>query len=98
MVNSVTYALQGSTLVYTVKLVNEFGGAVAGANVEVDIMEWVFTGWLWINSGVSDSLGRAIFQLPNVDLGCYVTSVRNVTAPGLTWVPGTPSNNFCYGF
>jgi hypothetical protein len=97
MVNSVTYALQGTTLVYTVKLVNEFGGPVAGANVEVDIMEWIFTGMLWISSGTSDSLGRAVFQLPNVDLGCYVTSVRNVTAPGLTWVGGTPSNNFCYG-
>jgi subtilisin family serine protease len=98
MVSSITYALQGTTLVYTARLVNEFGVPVAGANVEVDIMEWVFTGMLWISSNTTDSLGRAVFQLPNVDLGCYVTSVRSVTVSGLTWVGGTPSNNFCYGF
>ena len=98
MVNSITYALQGTTLVYTAKVVNEFGAPVAGATVETDIMEWVFTGQLWISTAVSNSQGNAVFQLPNVDLGCYVTAVRSVTAAGLTWVGGTPSNNFCYGF
>jgi subtilisin family serine protease len=98
MVNSVTYNLQGTTLVYTVKLVNEFGGAVAGANVEVDIMEWLYTGALWISSGTSNAQGNAVFQLPNVDFGCYVTSVRTITGTALNWVGGTPSNNFCYGF
>jgi subtilisin family serine protease len=98
MVQSVTYNLQGTTLVYTVKLANEFGGPVAGAGVEVDIMEWVFTGMLWISNGTSDSQGNAVFQLPNIDFGCYVTSVRTITGTSLTWVGGTPSNNFCYGF
>jgi hypothetical protein len=61
-------------------------------------MEWVFTGMLWISTNTTDSQGNARFQLPNVDLGCYVTSVRNIIAPGLTWAGATPSNNFCYGF
>jgi subtilisin family serine protease len=98
LVNSVTYSLQGTTLVYTVKVVNEFGGPVAGATVDVDIYEYVFTGNLWISSGTSNSQGNTQFQLPNADLGCYVTSVRNVTANGLTFVFGTPDNNFCIGF
>jgi subtilisin family serine protease len=94
-VSSVTYVMQGTTLVYTVKLVNEFGGPVAGAAVEVDLYEYIFTGALWISNGTSNSQGNAQFQLPNADFGCYVTSVRTVVASGLTWVPGTPSNNFC---
>jgi len=93
--SSITYALQGTTLNYTVKLVNEFGGPVPGATVNVDIMEWLFTGWIWISTTTSDSQGNANFQLQNADLGCYIVSVRSVTATGLTWVGGTPSNNFC---
>jgi subtilisin family serine protease len=97
-VSSVTYALQGTTLVYTVKVVNEFGGPVAGATVDVDLYEYILTGDLWISSGTSNTQGKAQFQLPNADFGCYVTSVRNVTATGLTFVSGTPDNNFCIGF
>jgi uncharacterized GH25 family protein len=66
-------------VVYTVKVVNEFGGPVADATVDVDLYEHVFTGNLWISSGTSNSQGNTQFQLPNADLGCYVTSVRNVT-------------------
>ena len=94
-VSSVTYAMQGTTLLYTVKVVDEFGGAVAGATVDVDLYEYIFTGNLWISSGTSNSQGNAQFQLPNADFGCYVTAVRNVTAAGLTFVYGTPDNNFC---
>ena len=93
--SSVTYAMQGTTLVYTVKVVNEFGGPVAGATVEVDLYEYIFTGHLWISTGTSNSQGNTQFQLLNADFGCYVTAVRNVTATGLTWIPGTPNNNFC---
>ena len=91
----VTYAFLGSTLHYTVKLVNEFGGPVAGAAVRVSLYEWVYTGNLWFSNGVTDTQGNAHFQLPNADFGCYTTGVENVVAPGLTWIPGTPSNNYC---
>ena len=94
---SVTYALVGTTLRYTVKLENEFGGPVAGAAVRVSLYEWVFTGMVWFANGVTDSQGNAQFQLLNADIGCYVTGVENVTAAGLTWVPGTPNNNYCIG-
>jgi hypothetical protein len=94
-VSSITYVLQGTTLVYTVKLVDEFGSPVPGAIVEVDLYEYIFTGNLWISTGTSNSQGNVQYQLLNADFGCYVTSVRNVVASGLTWVPGTPSNNYC---
>jgi hypothetical protein len=97
-VSSVTYALQGTTLVTTVKLVDEFGAPVAGAQVRAALMEWVFTGYEWMSNGVTNSQGNFQFQLLNADLGCYVTSVEDVVASGLTWIRGTPSNNFCIGF
>jgi subtilisin family serine protease len=91
----VTYSFVGSTLHYTVKMVNEFGAPVAGANIRVSLYEWVYTGFLWFSNGVTDSQGNAHFQLLNADYGCYTTLVENASAPGLTWVPGTPSNNYC---
>jgi subtilisin family serine protease len=92
---SVAYAMVGNALRYTVKLENEFGGPVAGATVRVSLYEWVYTGNLWFSNGVTDSQGNAQFQLLNPDFGCYTTGVESVTAPGLTWIPGTPSNNYC---
>jgi hypothetical protein len=55
----------------------------------------VYTGWLWFSNGVTDVQGNAHFQLNNADFGCYTTLAENVVAPGLTWIPGTPSNNYC---
>jgi len=92
---SVAYVLQGTKLLYTVKVVDEFGGPVAGATVEVDLYEYIFTGNLWISTTTSNSQGNAQFQLDPADFGCYVTAVRSIVANGLTFVPGTPSNNFC---
>jgi subtilisin family serine protease len=92
---SVTYSFSGTTLHYTVKMVNEFGGPVAGASIRVSLYEWVYTGNLWFSNGVTDSQGNAHFQLLNADFGCYVTGVENASAPGLTWIPGTPDNNYC---
>ena len=92
---SVTYSLLGTTLHYTVKMVNEFGGPVAGASIRVSLYEFIFTGNLWFTNGVTDSQGNAHFQLPNADFGCYTTGVENATAPGLTWIPGTPDNSYC---
>jgi subtilisin family serine protease len=93
--SSITYSMPGTTLFYTVKVVNEFGTPVAGASVEVDLYEYIFSGSLWISTTTTNSQGNAQFQLPNADFGCYVTAVRNIVATGLTFIPGTPSNNFC---
>jgi len=92
---SVTYAMQGTTLNYTLKLVDEFNQPVPGATVTASLYEFIFTGNLWFTTGVTDSQGNVRFQLLNADIGCYATGAENVVAPGLTWVPGVPSNSFC---
>jgi subtilisin family serine protease len=94
-VSSVTFSFVGTTLRYTFKLVNEFGGPVAGASVRASLYEWVYTGNLWFTNGVTDSQGNVQFQLLNADFGCYTAAAENVVAAGLTWIPGTPSNNYC---
>ena len=90
-------AAQSTQVEGTIKIKAQDGSKkpVAGATVDVDLYEYIFTGNLWISSGTSNSQGNAQFQLPNADFGCYVTAVRNVTAAGLTFVYGTPDNNFC---
>jgi hypothetical protein len=94
-VSSVTFQMVGTTLRYTIKLVNEFGGPVAGATVRASLYEWVYTGNLWFSNGVTDSQGNVQFQLLNADFGCYTAAAENVVAAGLTWIRGTPSNNYC---
>jgi subtilisin family serine protease len=94
--SSVTYAAQGTTLSVTVKMVDEFGGPVAGASVTTALIEWLYTGDTWVATSTTNSQGNVTFQLPNAPVGCYATSVENVVAAGLTWVPGTPSNYFCW--
>jgi subtilisin family serine protease len=97
-VGSVTYAMQGTTLVYTLNLVDEYGGPVPGAAVTVALYEFLFTGYLWWDNGTTNSQGNVQFQLFNADLGCYTTSAENVVAAGRTWLTGTPENYFCNGF
>jgi subtilisin family serine protease len=92
---SVTYAMVGNDLRYTVKLENEYGGPVAGATVRVKLYEWVYTGKLWLADGVTDGQGIVHFYLLNADFGCYTTDVYDVVATGFDWIPGTPSNNYC---
>jgi hypothetical protein len=87
--------MQGPNLVYTLKLVDEFGGPVPGATVTASLYEFLFTGNLWFTTGVTDSQGNVRFQLNNADYGCYATGAENVVAPGLTWIRGIPSNSFC---
>ena len=94
-VGSVTYAMQGPNLLYTVKLVDEYGAPVAGATVTVYLYEFIYTGALWFSTGITDAQGKVQFQLQNADYGCYATGAENVVAPGLRWVPGIPSNYFC---
>ena len=94
-VGSVTYAMQGPNLLYTVNLVDEYGAPVAGATVTASLYEFIYTGALWFSTGVTDAQGKVQFQLQNADYGCYTTGAENVVAPGLRWVPGTPTNYFC---
>ena len=93
-VSSITYGLQGSTLIITVRVVNEFGGAVAGATVSILLMEWLYTGQIWTANGTTNTQGIVQFQLSNAPNGGYTTQIKNVVANGLTWDGYTPDNWF----
>jgi subtilisin family serine protease len=94
-VTSIVYWMQGTNLLFNVELDNEFGGPVAGANVSVQLYEWLWGTGPWNSTGTTNSQGIVQFQLPNAPWGCYVTQVTNVVATGLTWNGVTPDNYFC---
>lgn len=94
-VTSIVYAIQGPNLLVTVELDNEFGGAVAGAAVTIQLYEWLWGTGPWTTTGTTNTEGKVQFQLSNAPWGCYVTTVTNVVAAGLTWDGLTPDNSFC---
>jgi len=94
-ISSIVYGEAGSTLVVTVGLSDEFGNPVQGAQVSAELIEWFYTLMNWPFSGTTNSQGRVQFQLINAPIGCYLTDVGSITAPGLTWVGGTPTNYYC---
>ncbi len=94
-VSSITYAMQGPKLLINVELDDEFGGPVAGAVVSVQLYEWLWGTGPWTAGGTTNTQGVVQFQLSNAPWGCYLTTVTNVVADGLTWDGVTPDNTFC---
>ena len=94
-VSSIVYNEAGNNLIVTVGLSNEFGNPVEGAAVSVELIEWFYTLIGWTFSGTTDSQGNLQFQLNSAPIGCYLTDVQSIDAPGLTWMGGTPSNYYC---
>ena len=95
IVSSILYGMLGPNLLVTVELDNEFGGAVAGAAVSVEMYEWLWGNGPWNANGTTDAQGKVQFQLSNAPWGCYITTVKSVVANGLTWNGVTPQNSFC---
>lgn len=94
-VTSIVYAMQVTSLLVTVELDDEFGGAVAGAAVSVQLYEWLWGTGPWNATGTTNTKGKVQFQLSNAPWGCYVTTVLSINAQGLTWNGQTPNNSFC---
>ena len=94
-VTSILYWMQGPHLLFNVELDNEFGGAVAGAAVSVQLYEWLWGTGPWNATGTTNSQGIVQFQLSNAPWGCYITTVLSIQANGLTWNGITPNNSFC---
>ncbi|MCZ6750571.1 MAG: S8 family serine peptidase, partial [Acidobacteria bacterium] len=95
VVSSITYAMQGTNLLINVELDDEFGGPVAGAVVSVQLYEWLWGTGPWTADGTTNTQGVIQFQLSNAPWGCYVTTVTDIVADGLTWDGITPDNSFC---
>jgi hypothetical protein len=100
-VSGFTYATTGGRngtkhLSVTVSLVDDLGDPVAGASVSV-LLEHN-SGSSWPFTGTTGSEGTVTFSLSNAPSGCYITTVTDVTAGGLTWDDGDPDNvsgEFC---
>ena len=96
-VSSVTYATEGGRnqdkhLLIAVALLDDLDNAVAGASVSIDLFgdeSFVASG-----TGTTGTDGTVTFSLKNAQSGSYTTTVTDVTAAGLTWVGGTPANEF----
>ena len=95
-VDSITYDTEGGKnsdkhLLVTVALVDDLGGAVAGAAVSI-LLDNTTTGQSWTAAGTTGAGGTVTFSLKNAPKGSYETTVTGVVADGLTWDDVTPPN------
>jgi len=72
--------------------VDDFGGPVAGASVSIDT--YLDGSWYAYGTSTTGTDGTATFKLANAPSGTYTTVVTDVTAGALTWVGGTPENEY----
>jgi len=102
-VDSITYATEGGRnsdkhLSITVQVDDDpvvgLGNPIAGANVATTLNSTT-TDSSWTFTGTTGADGTVTFTLKNVASDCYTADVTDVTADGLTWVGGTPTNEFC---
>ncbi|MGC9333799.1 MAG: S8 family serine peptidase [Anaerolineae bacterium] len=96
-VASISYATAGGRqgdkhLSVTLALVDDLGGAVAGASVSIRLDH--ASGDSWTFAGTTGSEGTVAFSVLNAPSGYYTTTVTGVDAGGLTWDGVTPENGF----
>lgn len=97
-VSLIAYTLSGGRnndkhLNVTLTLVDNLGNPVSGASVSITLNH--DSGTSWNGTGTTGSDGVVTFTLKNASSGCYTTTVKDVTASGLTWDGITPTNSFC---
>ncbi len=100
-VASINYATEGGKnsdkhLSITIALVGDSGQAVAGASVTIDLYR--DGGYVAAGTGTTGTGGAITFTLKNAATGCYVSTVTDVTAGGLTWDSNDQENTsaeFC---
>jgi hypothetical protein len=94
-VTRVRYLTVGSSHRVTVSVSDQAGRAVRNAAVSAAL----YRNGRWYAGlrGVTGPTGRVTFVRParSTRVGCYTTRVRDVTARGFAWQPGTPANRFC---
>lgn len=100
-IDSVVYSTEGGKradkhLVVTIALVDQ----VADATVLVDIffrvsLESPDRVWAYGGSAVTGADGLVAFSLKNAPSGCYTTTIRDISAGGLTWDGANPDPGFC---
>ncbi len=79
----------------SVAVVDDFGDAVAGASVSVDLT--FPSGSVGTATGTTDTAGIASFVAHNAPGGCYVLDVTAITVAGLAFDGAEPANGFDKG-
>lgn len=94
-VTRVRYLTVGASHRVTVSVSDETGRAVRDAAVTAALYR--NGGWYAGLRGVTGPTGRVTFvrAARSTRAGCYTTRVRDVSARGFAWQPGTPANRFC---
>jgi hypothetical protein len=93
---SITYRINNNkgakTLVVTITMIDGTGGPVRLADVTATIRRNGIP--VKTDTDFSASDGTVIFWVTNPQSGTYTTTVDTVDYPGLTWVGGTPANQY----
>jgi len=100
IVECVTYTTSGGKnqdkhLASTVKVVDDFGDPVSGANVTIELSKDGSP--FQTLTETTDTSGNAAFRVTNAADVCYSTDVTSVVASGLTFDGTEPSNGFAKG-
>jgi hypothetical protein len=87
---------QSKDLVFTVRVVDDFGDPVPGAQVNISVTR---DGSLYgTGTGATTSTsGEASYTASNAPNGAYVTTVTAIVKSGLTFEGSTPANSFAKG-
>ena len=97
-VDSIIYTTAGGKnqdkhLNITMALVDDLGNPVAGATVPISATNTT-TGETRSGTGSTGSDDTVTFSWKSAPVGCYTTTVTDVTATGLNWDGATPVNEF----
>jgi hypothetical protein len=92
-IGAIRYRGRKGVLLVTATAVDAAGGPVSRATVAVSVKR---AGRLHLATrGQTGPSGRKVFRVPARRGGCFVTTVRRVSAQGFTWNGRTPRNRFC---
>ena len=98
-VDSISYSATGGKdndkhLSIHVAVLDDLGNPVGGATVSIDLYRDGAA--IASGSGVTDVDGTVSFSLKNAAIGCYTTTVTDVSAAGLGWDGISPvTSEFC---
>lgn len=92
-IRSITYRRRSGVVLVTSNAVDAADRPISRTAISVLVrlgQRRTFTG-----RATTGAAGKATFRVPVRAPGCYVTTIRAVSAPGFTWDRRTPRNRYC---
>ena len=92
-VSSIGYRARAGSVFVTVRATDGAGRPVSAASVAVLVKR---DGRRYLSRrAATGASGRATYRVPARRGGCFITTIRRVSAAGFTWDGRTPRNRFC---